>query len=173
MLDPGMPIDGLCDSKCLRAGERERLARAVRERALAWSVAWADVAEIDRLNILQATLLAMRRAVEGLRVRPSRVQIDGNTCPRLEGLEASTEAIVGGDRRRAAISAASIIAKVERDAIMARMDAIWPAYGFVRHKGYATAVHLAALTRRGPCPIHRVSFAPVRAARRPARAVRG
>lgn len=153
---------GVADSKTLSPAARERLAVEVRGSALCWAVAWADPAEIDRLNILQASLLAMRRAVLGLALVPDHVQVDGNRCPRLgHGLRCTVEAIVRGDGRVAAISAASILAKVARDAMMARMDARYPGYSFERHKGYPTAAHLDALDRLGPCPIHRRSFRPV------------
>ena len=161
VLDPRTPIDGLRDSKQLSAGARERLAELIRERSLAWSVGRADVGDIDRINILQATLLAMARAVAGLPCRPHRVLVDGLHCPRLP---CSVEAVVGGDRLFAAISAASILAKVVRDAEMVDLDCRYPQYGFRRHKGYPTLEHREALRRHGPCPSHRRSFAPVRAA---------
>lgn len=161
VLDPGDPIDGLRDSKQLGVAARERLADAIRLRALAWSVGRADPGDIDRINILQATLLAMQRAVAGLAARPDRVLVDGLHCP---SLPCAAEAIVGGDRCHAAISAASILAKVTRDAEMVHMDARYPEYGFRRHKGYPTREHREALLRHGPCPLHRRSFAPVRAA---------
>jgi ribonuclease HII len=133
------------------------------QRSLAWSVAWADPAEIDRLNILQATLLAMRRAIIGLRVQPVYVEVDGNRLPDLSfhGRQIDGCAIVGGDARIPAISAASIIAKVRRDDIMRTMDAVYPEYGFHRHKGYATADHRERLGTFGPCPEHRRSFSPI------------
>jgi ribonuclease HII len=158
ILDAARPIDGLRDSKCLTAAARERLAAQIRAAALAWSVARAEVAEIDTLNILQATLLAMRRAVDGLALAPGEVLVDGNRCPRLR---APARAIVNGDRDVAAISAASILAKTVRDALLVELDARHPGYGFARNKGYGTPEHLAALTRLGPCPAHRRSFAPV------------
>lgn len=162
VLDPRRPVRGVKDSKLLLPAERERLAARIESRVRCWSVAWADVEEIDQLNILQATLLAMRRAVCGLSRAPAHVQIDGNCCPVLTGLSLSVEAVVGGDRAVRAISAASILAKVYRDALMRRLDARYPLYGFAAHKGYATPEHFAALDRHGPCPIHRRSFAPVR-----------
>lgn len=159
ILDPARPIAGLADSKTLSAARRERLAPLIRERSLAWAIAWSSREEIDRINILQASLLAMQRAVAALGVRPGRVLVDGNRCPAF-GCEA--EAIVGGDGRVAAIAAASIIAKVARDAEMTRLALEYPDYGFARHKGYPTAEHLSALRRFGPCPLHRRTFAPVR-----------
>jgi ribonuclease HII len=164
ILDPACPIDGLRDSKQLDERSRERLAAAVRERALAWCVARAEVEEIDRLNILQATLLAMRRAVQGLALRPARVQVDGNRLPVLADLCDAAEAIVKGDAKVPAISAASILAKVARDQHLVELDALWPGYQLAVHKGYPTPAHLAALNRLGPAPVHRRSFAPVRAA---------
>ncbi|WP_133682653.1 ribonuclease HII [Paludibacterium purpuratum] len=162
ILDPARPIDGLADSKVLSEARREALALEIRERAQAWCIASASVEEIDRLNILQATMLAMTRAVEGLSVRPDLVQIDGNRVPKQLTLPA--EAIVKGDARVAAISAASILAKTARDAELIALDARWPGYGFARHKGYPTAEHLAALATLGVLPVHRKTFAPVRQA---------
>ena len=166
MLHPDRPIDGLGDSKTIPAARRDVLAAEIRERALCWSAAWADPAEIDALNILKATLLAMRRAIVGLSVAPARVQVDGNKLPdlRINGRLIDGEAVVGGDARVAAISAASIIAKTTRDRIMIAMDALYPHYGFARHKGYGTEMHRERLRRHGPCREHRFSFAPVRAA---------
>ncbi len=159
ILDPLKPIDGLRDSKLLSAAQRERLADAIRTRALAWAVAEAAVAEIDRLNILHATFVAMARAVAALGIAPEEAWIDGNRCP---DLPCPTKAIVGGDRDVAAISAASILAKTARDAMLMELDARYPLYGFAHHKGYSTKEHLAALARHGPCPEHRRSFEPVR-----------
>lgn len=159
ILDPARPITGLADSKKLSAARREKLAGEIRANALAWCVAEASVEEIDSLNILQATLLAMQRAVAGLTLTPSEVLIDGNRCPRLS---LPTRAIVGGDASVAEISAASILAKTVRDAGLLALHAQFPEYGFDRHKGYGTAAHLAALRRFGPTPVHRRSFAPVR-----------
>jgi ribonuclease HII len=159
ILDDARPIRGLADSKVLTARRREQLHDLIRAQALCCSVALASVEEIDRLNILQATLLAMRRAVEGLRLRPHRVLVDGNRVPVLP---VPVEAIVKGDAKVAAISAASILAKVERDRLCAELHAAHPAYGFDGHKGYPTPEHLAALREHGPCPEHRRSFAPVR-----------
>jgi ribonuclease HII len=163
VLDPRRPIPGLRDSKQLPAPERDRLAAAIRVRAAAWAVGWADAGEIDVLNILEASLLAMRRALLGLAIRPERVCVDGDRCPdgAMLGLACGLEAIVGGDARVREISAASILAKVSRDAHMSRMAGIYPGYGFERHKGYPTEDHLASLARIGPCRIHRRSFAPV------------
>ena len=165
ILDPARPIDGLDDSKALSAASRDALADAVRASALAWSVAWSDRAEIDSLNILHATMLAMRRAVLGLRVWPDRVLVDGNRLPKLGfgDRRITGDAVVGGDRLVAEISAASILAKTVRDGIMADMDRIHPGYGFARHKGYGTRLHAEQLEAQGPCDEHRRSFAPVRA----------
>ena len=158
ILDPRRPIEGLADSKTLTAARREALAREIRRHASAHAVAQADVAEIDALNILHATMLAMRRAVEALGVAPDEVLVDGNRCP---DVACRVRAIVKGDRDVAAISAASILAKTVRDALLVELDATYPAYGFAQHKGYPTPEHLAALARHGPCPAHRRSFAPV------------
>lgn len=158
MLDDLRPIKGLADSKILTARRREQLFDEIRAKALCCSIAQASVDEIDRLNILQATLLAMRRAVEGLRLKPRKVLVDGNRLPVLEML---AEAIVGGDARVPAISAASILAKVHRDRWCAELDQQYPLYGFARHKGYGTAEHLAALKMHGACPQHRKTFRPV------------
>lgn len=160
ILGPQRPIAGLADSKKLSERRREALAILIRERALAWSVASASVAEIDQLNILQATLLAMRRAVERLGLTPAEALVDGNRCPVLT---MPARAIIRGDATEPAISAASILAKTERDAEMHRIHEAYPQYGLDRHKGYDTAVHRAALERHGPAPCHRRSFAPVRA----------
>lgn len=163
ILDPHRPIAGLADSKTLSATRREALACQITRNALAISIAWADVAEIDRLNILAATCLAMRRAVLGLRIRPAFVEVDGNCLPSLEfgARRIDGQAVVGGDSTIAAISAASILAKVRRDRMMRAFDTIYPEYGFGRHKGYATEAHRASLERLGPCPQHRRSFGPV------------
>ncbi len=158
ILDELHPIAGLNDSKKLSAARREALFDEIRAKALCCSVAEATVEEIDRLNILQATMLAMRRAVQGLRLKPAKVLVDGNRLPPLDVL---AEAIVGGDAKVAAISAASILAKVTRDRQLVELHAQHPEYGFDRHKGYGTADHLAALRRHGPLPVHRRSFAPV------------
>ena len=160
ILDPRQPIAGLADSKKLTARRREQLYDEIRAKALCCAVAEASVEEIDRLNILQATLLAMQRAVAGLRLPPAKVLVDGNRLPTLGVL---AEAIVDGDATVPAISAASILAKVQRDRWCAEVDAQWPQYGFAAHKGYGTAAHLAALRAHGACEHHRRSFAPVAA----------
>jgi ribonuclease HII len=159
ILDPGRPIDGLRDSKQLSAARRERLTECIRAQCIAWAVAEASVAEIDELNILQASLLAMRRAVAALSVEPEFAFVDGNQMPRLT---IPGRAIVAGDALEPAISAASILAKTSRDARMCAHDHEHPGYGFARHMGYATAEHLECLRRLGPCALHRRSFAPVR-----------
>lgn len=163
ILDPDREIPDLADSKALSERRREMLAKDIRQGALAWSVAWADAHEIDQLNILQATFLAMRRAIIGLRVTPARVEVDGNRLPdlRFGGRRIDGAAIIGGDGLVPAISAASIIAKVQRDQMMCSLDAIYPDYGFRRHKGYGTAAHRDALGQHGPCPQHRRSFRPI------------
>jgi ribonuclease HII len=158
ILDDLRPIAGLNDSKKLSAARREKLFDEIRAKALCCSIAQASVEEIDEINILQATLLAMRRAVEGLRLKPGKVLVDGNRLPVLDVL---AEAIVKGDATVPAISAASILAKVTRDRWCAELDAQYPQYGFAAHKGYGTAEHLAALQTHGACPEHRKTFAPV------------
>lgn len=158
ILDDLRPIAGLNDSKKLSAAKREKLFDEIRAKALCCSIAQASVEEIDEINILQATLLAMRRAVEGLRLKPAKVLVDGNRLPVLGVL---AEAIVKGDATVPAISAASILAKVTRDRWCAELDAKYPQYGFAAHKGYGTAEHLAALQTHGACPEHRKTFAPV------------
>ena len=158
ILDPGQRIRGLRDSKLLTPQAREALAVVIRTRAVAWAVAASDVSEIDALNILQATLLAMRRAIERLATKPEVVWIDGLHCPPLD---CPMRAIVDGDRLIAAIAAASILAKTARDAMLVELDRSYPVYGFARHKGYATREHLAALREHGPCPVHRRHFAHV------------
>ncbi len=160
-LDPERPIAGLRDSKVLSPARREYLAAEIRERALAWSVASATVNEIDAINILQATLLAMRRAVERLALAPDLARIDGNRAPILR---CAVETLVKGDPLDPAISAASILAKTDRDAAMERLHNDYPLYGFDQHKGYPSALHLELLRSHGPCPAHRRSFAPVRQA---------
>ena len=150
---------GIADSKVLSARERERLADVIRRKALAWSVAWASVEEIDSLNILQASLLAMRRAVESLSVLPDEVLLDGAHCPELS---VSARAIVDGDAKVKVIGAASILAKTARDAEMCRLHQCFPQYGFDEHKGYPTRAHLRALRRHGVCEVYRRSFRPVR-----------
>lgn len=161
ILDDVAPIAGLADSKALSERRREQLFDEIRAKALCCSIAQASVEEIDTLNILQATLLAMRRAVEGLRLRPALVQVDGN---RLPTLSVAAEAVVGGDAKVPAISAASILAKVTRDRLCVQMHEAYPQYGFQTHKGYPTADHLQALYRHGPSPLHRLSYAPVKRA---------
>ncbi|WP_339522388.1 ribonuclease HII [Pseudomonas sp. EA_35y_Pfl2_R111] len=160
ILDPLRPIVGLNDSKKLTEARRERLFDEIREKALSWCIARAEVEEIDQLNILHATMLAMQRAVEGLGIMPKLALIDGNRCPVLQ---MPSSAVVKGDSQVPAIAAASILAKVSRDREMQLLDAQYPGYGIAGHKGYPTAVHLEALRRLGPTPIHRRSFAPVRA----------
>ncbi len=159
ILDATRPIEGLADSKKLSEKQRDLLAPVIRERALAWSVAFAEVDEIDRLNILQATLLAMKRAVEGLHIQPQQVLVDGLYCPQT-GIP--SQAIVQGDSKVAAISAASILAKTARDELMLKLHQQYPQYGFDGHKGYPTAAHLAALREHGVSEVHRRSFGPVR-----------
>ncbi|MEP7206912.1 MAG: ribonuclease HII [Casimicrobiaceae bacterium] len=158
VLDPGRRIKGLRDSKILAASARERLADLIRRHAIAWSVGVAEVDEIDRINILQATMLAMRRAVEALGIEPNEALVDGDRCP---ALSCPAYPIVKGDRDVAVIAAASIIAKTTRDAMLVVLDARFPGYGFADNKGYGTPDHIAALNRNGPCPAHRRSFAPV------------
>jgi ribonuclease HII len=159
VLDPDKPLDGLDDSKKLSEKRREALFPLIVERSLAWTVVAIEVDEIDRINILQATLLGMRRAVEQLVPSPSLALIDGNRAP---ALTCAVRTIVGGDSLEPAISAASVLAKVTRDRLMKKLHIDYPDYGFDRHKGYPTADHLARLIRYGPCPIHRRSFAPVK-----------
>lgn len=160
ILDPARPIPGLRDSKKLSAARREALAEEIREHALAWAVARASVPEIDTLNILQASLLAMHRAVQALVPQPEWVLVDGNRLPRWDY---RSEPVIGGDDRVPAIAAASILAKVQRDAELVALDAQYPGYGFAAHKGYPTAAHLQALRTLGVTPVHRRSFAPVKA----------
>jgi ribonuclease HII len=159
ILDPAQPIEGLADSKKLSEKRREQLAEQIRTQSLAWALGRAEVEEIDQINILQASLLAMRRAVEALALTPQRVLVDGKHAPQLA---CPVEAIIGGDSSVEAISAASIIAKVARDREMVELDQHHPGYGLARHKGYPTKVHLQALQELGISPIHRRSFAPVR-----------
>lgn len=158
ILDPGRPIPGLRDSKALSPARREALAAAICERAAAWALGRAEVEEIDRLNILRASLAAMERAVLALDPAPDRVLVDGDRCP---AVPMPAEAVVGGDATVAAISAASIVAKVARDREMVILDTVYPGYGLARHKGYPTREHLDALAVLGPSPIHRRSFGPV------------
>lgn len=165
ILSPRRRIAGLADSKLLDVDERERLEPLIRARAVAWAVAWADRDEIDAMNILQATFLAMRRALLRLPVRPTQVLVDGNRLPRTDDLGFACDAIavVRGDATEPAISAASIIAKTCRDRLMVQLDGCYPGFELSRHKGYGTAAHLEALKRQGPSPLHRRSFAPVQA----------
>jgi len=156
VFEPGEFVRGADDSKRLSPSRREELAAEIRERAAAWSVARVDALEIDRINVYRAGLEAMRRAVEGLGCRPDHVLVDARTIP---GLAVPQEAVVGGDGRCHAIAAASILAKTERDRMMARLDIAYPGYGFAEHKGYPTEAHREALRRLGPCPVHRRSFA--------------
>ena len=164
ILDPRKRIRGVRDSKVVEPEEREELAVKIRQSAIAWSVAWADVEEIDAHNILEATYLAMRRALCGLRIHPAHVQIDGNRCPSFAGLplRCTFEAIIDGDALRTCIGAASILAKVTRDEMMTSLHALYPQYGFASHKGYSTPQHYEALNAHGPSPLHRRSFEPVR-----------
>ncbi|MBD9485006.1 ribonuclease HII [Pseudomonas sp. PDM14] len=160
ILDPARPILGLNDSKKLTEARREKLFDEIKEKALAWCIARAEVEEIDQLNILHATMLAMQRAVEGLQITPKLALIDGNRCPKLA---VPCAPVIQGDAQVPAIAAASILAKVSRDREMLALDAQYPGYGIAGHKGYPTPVHLEALKRLGATPIHRRSFAPVRA----------
>jgi len=160
ILDPRRPIEGLRDSKKLTGARRDELAPIIREQALAWAIAECSHEEIDTINILQATMLAMRRAVEALATLPTIALIDGNRCPTLS---IRAHAVVEGDDKVHAISAASILAKTARDAALVRLHEAYPQYAFDQHKGYGTALHLARLREHGPCPVHRRSFAPVRA----------
>ena len=158
ILNPSKPIKGLNDSKKLSAKRRDALFDEIQDKALCLCVAQASVQEIDEMNILRATLLAMQRAVAGLRLAPAKVLVDGNQLPMLPML---CEAVVGGDALIAEISAASILAKVQRDRWCAEVDLTWPAYGFAKHKGYGTAAHMQALQEHGPCELHRRTFAPI------------
>lgn len=162
VLAPGQFIDGVRDSKRLTPRQRERLADVIRAEAADWAIAACTPQEIDQLNILSASLLAMRRAVEALQVAPAYLRIDGNRAPDLGSYRGTVETVIRGDATCNAIGAASILAKVTRDAEMCAMDTRFPGYGFARHKGYPTVAHRDALARLGPCPIHRRSFAPVR-----------
>jgi ribonuclease HII len=168
ILHPGRPIDGIADSKTLSPDERSALEAVIRRDALCFGIGWADRAEIDALNILQATFLAMRRALLAMSLTPDHVLVDGNRLPHLGGLgkTLTARAIVGGDATEPAISAASILAKTARDSYMNHMDTLYPAYSFATHKGYCTPAHQRLLELHGPCPLHRRSFAPVRLALR-------
>ena len=161
ILDPNNPIEGLNDSKKLTAKKREKLFLEIKEKALAWSIAEASHAEIDEINILQATMLAMQRAVAGLKIQPDLVRIDGNRCPELS---VASEAVIGGDALYAEISAASILAKVTRDHQMLAMDAEFPDYGFAKHNGYPTKAHLEAIEQYGVLAEHRRSYKPIKIA---------
>lgn len=160
ILDPNHPIEGLNDSKKLTEKKREKLFIEIQEKALAWAIAESSAQEIDELNILQASLLAMRRAVEGLKIQPEHVLIDGNKL--VQGLSMSCEAVVGGDALHAEISAASILAKVTRDRQMLELDREYPQFGFAKHKGYPTKAHFEAIAQYGVIQEHRRSFSPVR-----------
>ncbi len=160
ILDPSRPISGLADSKVLTAARRTELALQIRERSMAWSIIAVEVDEIDSVNILQASLLGMSRALRALALAPSLALIDGNRLPC--DLPCPGRAIIDGDASEQPISAASILAKTERDRLLVELDRDYPAYGFARHKGYPTAAHFEALNRHGPCPQHRRSYAPVR-----------
>jgi ribonuclease HII len=164
ILRPGRHIEGIADSKVLSPDERSRLSELIRREALCFGIGWADRAEIDALNILQATFLAMRRALLAMSLTPDHVLVDGNRLPNLGGLgkTLTARAIVGGDATTPAISAASILAKTARDSYMNHMDTVYPAYSFATHKGYCTPDHQRLLELHGPCPLHRRSFAPVR-----------
>ncbi|WP_218697999.1 ribonuclease HII [Acinetobacter harbinensis] len=162
ILDPNNPIEGLNDSKKLSEKKREMLFVEIQEKAVAWAIAEASHAEIDQLNILQASLLAMRRAVEALNIQPQHVLVDGNKIP--QGLSMSCEAIVGGDALHAEISAASILAKVTRDRQMVVLDQQYPQFGFAQHKGYPTKMHFAAIAEHGVIDQHRRSYAPIKQA---------
>lgn len=163
ILDPRRPIRGLADSKALTPEQRAILAPRIKERAIAWGIGWSDREEIDSLNILQATFLAMRRALLRLPVCPTHIEVDGDRLPRVDDLQlgCTVEAIVGGDAKRAAISAASVLAKTFRDSLMEQLDARYPGFGFAVHKGYGTPDHLAVLNAYEPTPLHRRSFRPV------------
>jgi ribonuclease HII len=168
ILHPGRIPAGIADSKCLSAATRVRLAAAIRDNALDYGVGWADPAEIDVLNILEATLLAMRRAVLALSIAPDLLLIDGNRLPPLSGLgpRVAARAIVRGDATEPCIGAASILAKTVRDSYMNQMDSAYPGYAFAAHKGYPTIAHRRLLQEQGPCPLHRRSYAPVKFASR-------
>lgn len=159
ILDPARPIEGLADSKKLSKKKREALEAEIKEKALAWCVAWGEVEEIDEINILQSTMLSMKRAVEGLSIAPDKVIVDGNRAPRLS---CRVEAVVKADAKIPEVSAASILAKTARDRLMEKMDEEHPGYGFAKHAGYGTKAHVEAIRRLGPSPIHRRSFEPVK-----------
>jgi ribonuclease HII len=163
ILNPRRRIRGLADSKVLAPARRAELSTEIRERCVAWGLGWAEPSEVDALNILQATLLAMRRALLGLHCVPAHIVVDGDRCPDLRGmtLDCTVESVVKGDALVASVSAASILAKVARDEFMCELEQRFPGYGFAEHKGYPTPRHLEALERLGPSPVHRRSFAPV------------
>jgi ribonuclease HII len=163
ILDRRRPIRGIADSKILSPQVREELALRIQDRSIAFGLGWADACEVDSINILQATMLAMRRAMLGLSCAPAHVIVDGDRCPSLAGLpfDCSIEAVVAGDASVTCVGAASILAKVARDRFMCELEARYPGYGFAGHKGYGTPAHLEALRRLGPSPVHRRSFAPV------------
>lgn len=166
ILDPRRRIRGIADSKVLAAEAREELELKIKDRSIAWGLGWADAAEIDAINILQATMLAMRRAMLALRCHPAHVIVDGDRCPSLAGLsiDCTIEAVIAGDASVTCVGAASILAKTARDRHMCELAGRFPGYGFEHHKGYGTPEHLAALRRLGPSPVHRRSFAPVQCA---------
>jgi ribonuclease HII len=166
ILDPSRRIRGIADSKLLAPDVREKLEARIKDRCVAFGLGWADPAEIDAINILQATMQAMRRALQALQCHPAHVIVDGDRCPSLEGLsiDCTIEAVVAGDARVTCIGAASILAKTARDRYMCELASRFPGYGFEHHKGYGTPEHLAALRRLGPSPVHRRSFAPVQSA---------
>jgi len=166
VLGPGQHIPGVRDSKRLSPRRREELAVVIRRESIAWGLGRAEVAEIDELNILQATLMAMRRAVEAMGYSPQSLRFDGNVAPQIPGFAGEMETLIGGDGRCSAIAAAPILAKVTRDAEMIRLDRMYPEYGFARHKGYPTRDHRRVLGALGPCPVHRRSYRPVRLALR-------
>lgn len=159
ILDPDRPIEGLADSKKLSKKKRGALEAEIKEKALSWCVSWGSVEEIDEVNILQSTMLSMKRAVEGLSVAPAKVLVDGNRVPKLS---CPAEAVVKGDAKIPAISAASILAKTARDRLMEQMDEKYPGYGFSKHAGYGTKAHVEAIRSLGPSPIHRRTFEPVK-----------
>ena len=159
ILDPDNPIEGLRDSKKLTAAKREKLATEIKQKALSWSIAHATVEEIDELNILEATMLAMKRAIVGLALEPNLILVDGNRIPKMNR---RINAVVKGDDKIAAISAASILAKTTRDGWMVELDARYPEYGFAKHKGYGVKQHIEAIRRYGVLPVHRKSFSPVK-----------
>ena len=162
ILDKEHGIKGLIDSKKLTAGQREALSEEIKAKSLAWSIGTATLEEVKMLNVHHASLLAMKRAIDGLLVKPEKVYVDGRHVPRLDFSDILLEAVIKGDEKIEAISAASIIAKVSRDKTMLEYHELYPQYGIKRHKGYVTKEHLEALTKYGPCPIHRLSYAPIR-----------